>query len=138
MVLIILTPSNLAHDQCAGSCLTTRSCTTCAQNDVCCTRRQSVSRCSRSWRLPCHGGGARLHALWECSDHCFIPSVVPLFDLASCLKVHSLPEVHATGSTVHLASKITEMSNKYVVTPTSSYVNIIKVGNVGDGLHQRI
>ena len=44
---------------------------------------------------------------------------------------------------MRLASRVPEMSNKYVVTPTSSredghYVNIATVGNVGDGLHQRI
>ena len=38
---------------------------------------------------------------------------------------------------MRLASKVTEMSNRYVVTPTSSYVNIVTVGNVGDGLHQQ-
>ena len=61
----------------------------------------------------------------------FIPSVDPLFDLASCFKVHSLPEVHANGSTVRLASKVTELSNRHVVTLTRSredghYVNIVQ------------
>ena len=49
-------------------------------------------------------------------------------DLASGLDVHSVPQVHATGSTVRLASRVTEMSNRYV--------NIVTVGNVGDGQFQ--
>ena len=63
--------------------------------------------------------------------------VVPLFDLASRFKVHSSPAVHATGSTVCPASRVTELSNRYVVTLTKSredghYVYIVQVGNVGD------
>ena len=55
----------------------------------------------------------------------------------------SLPEVHATGSTVRLASRVTEMSNRYEIPPTSSredghYVNIVQVGNAQDGLCHEI
>ena len=46
----------------------------------------------------------------------------PFFvDLASGLIVHSLPKVHATGSTMRLASRITVISNKYGVTLTSTH-----------------
>ena len=58
-------------------------------------------------------------------------------------KVHSLPEEHAIGSTVRPDSRVTELSNKYVVTITRSredehYVYIVQVDNDGDGFHQRI
>ena len=39
--------------------------------------------------------------------------VVPLFLAAFGLVVHNLPKVNATGSTMRLVSRITEMSNKY-------------------------
>ena len=39
--------------------------------------------------------------------------------LISGLDVHSLPKVHATGSTMRVASGVTEMSNRYEVTPTN-------------------
>ena len=63
--------------------------------------------------------------------------------MASGLDVYSLVEVHATGSTVRMASKVREMSNRYVVAPTSSredghYENIVQVGNAQDGLGHEI
>ena len=52
-----------------------------------------------------------MHVLGICEnvDRFFL--LFPLFvDLASGLIVHSLPKVHATGSTMRLASRITEMT----------------------------
>ena len=59
------------------------------------------------------------------------------------LPVSKYTGVHATGSTVCPASRVTELSNRYVVTLTKSredghYVYIVQVGNVSDELHQRI
>ena len=64
-----------------------------------------IFRCSRSWRLPGHDGGARSHALkleimWISVKFLLCPAVV---ELASGLDEHSLPEIHATGSTVRSA-----------------------------------
>ena len=83
---------------------------------------------------PMPNGGARLHALkLGVFGSLFYSFCCPL-----PVSKYTVPEVHATGSTVRLASKITEMSNRYVVTPTSSYVNIVTVGNVGDDLHVKV
>ena len=64
-------------------------------------RRQSISGCSRSWRLPCHSGGARLHAqkLWSRVWIAVSVFVVPLFLTAFGLVVHNLPKSlqHALG-----------------------------------------
>ena len=43
-------------------------------------------------------------------DHCLISCCPTVVDLVSNLDVYSLPEVHVTGSTVLLASRVTEMS----------------------------
>ena len=52
---------------------------------------------------------------------CFVLLLSAVVDLASSLDVHSLPKVHATGSTMRLGSRVTEMSNRYEVAPTSSH-----------------
>uniref|UniRef100_A0A7S0ZVT7 Uncharacterized protein n=1 Tax=Noctiluca scintillans TaxID=2966 RepID=A0A7S0ZVT7_NOCSC len=57
--------------------------------------------------------------------------------LASGFHVHSSPEVHANGSTVRSASRVTEMSNGHVVTRTRSCedgrcVENVTESNVGD------
>ena len=60
-------------------------------------------------------------------DHCSISCCPTVVDLASNFDVYSLPEVHATGSTVLLASKLQRCRN--VITRTSrrggTYVNIV-------------
>ena len=54
----------------------------------------------------------------------------PVVDLASRLDAYSLPEVHATGSTVRLVSRVTEMSNRPTISREDGhYVNIVQVGN---------
>ena len=102
--------------------------------------------CSRSWPSPMPWRWSQIactEVLEKSVGRCLFSFCPTVDDLAFGLDVHGLPEVHATGSTVLLASRVTEMSNRYVVTPTISredghYVNIVTVSNVGDGLHQRI
>ena len=53
-----------------------------------------IRGCSRFWRLPCHGGGARSHALkfWRKCESLFYSLLSGCCDLASYLVVHSLPK----------------------------------------------
>ena len=60
-------------------------------------------------------------------------------DLASRLDAYSLTEGHATGSTVRLVSRVTEMSNRLTSSREDGhYVNIVQVGNAHDGLCHEI
>ena len=54
-----------------------------------------IRGCSRSWRLPCRGGGARSHALkfWKNVNRSLFNSLLSrCFGLASFLDVHSFPK----------------------------------------------
>ena len=111
----ILTSSTLSHDRCASFCPTTRSCTNQTQDDV----------AARAWLTPPISVATydprvsqamtvepdSMHRSFGGNmDLCLISLLSHCCDLASNLDVYSLPEVHATGSTVLLASRVTEMS----------------------------
>ena len=66
-----------------------------------------------------------MHSSFGVFGSLFFPSVVPFSYLASCFQVHNILEVHATGSTVRLASKVTELLNR-LVDEDGHYVNIIQ------------
>ena len=85
VVLFILTHQTLAHDQCAGFRLTTRSCIIGMQTTF--TYASSISKSMLlSCRLSCHGGGTDcVHSSLEVFGSLIIP-VVPLLDSASCSK----------------------------------------------------
>ena len=98
----------LIHNQCAGSGLTTRSCT-----ETISAARTKLTPPINKWLLailaspmPWWWSQIACIKIWRKCGSLLLLLLSLCYVLASCLHVHSLPKVHATGSTMRLVSRV--------------------------------